>query len=194
MRLTAALRVAAVVAVLGAASAVLIARQDRSIPAAKTLRTPKAPSQWWFEQRAYPFGNIPTDLWRSEVARVMAEREEAKLSTSAGNPTWQFVGPDNIGGRVSAMAVVPGGATIYMGSANGGVFKSTNTGGSWTPIFDEFNAYSIGALALNPLDNNMLYVGTGEASTARATAAPRGSTWGSRRSSASSASRSTRPT
>jgi len=124
------------------------------------------PSQWWREQRSFPTGTIPAGVYDEAFRQAKLDREQMQLSTSAGLLTWQFAGPDNIGGRITALAVAPGGSPIYMGAANGGVFKSTDTGATWTPIFDEFSAYSIGALALDPTNPNVLYVGTGEANPA----------------------------
>lgn len=127
----------------------------------------KRPSQWWYEQRAFPFGYIPSE--RADAARSYAllEHNEARLRTSV-SPflQWQFVGPDNIGGRITAMAVVPGGVTFYIGAANGGVWKSTDAGATWNPIFDEFAAYSIGDVQLDPTNSNILWVGTGESNPA----------------------------
>src|SRR4029450_5707684 len=79
-------------------------------------------------------------------------------------PFWTEAGPFNIGGRVTALAVVPGGTTAYLGSAAGGVFKTTNSGTNWTPVFDM--VLSIGAVTLDPSNNNTVYVGTGEANAA----------------------------
>ena len=124
------------------------------------------PSQYWFEQRAFPGTTIPVDAYEAALQQALMDREEMRLSTSAGVLQWQFAGPDNIGGRITSMAVPPGGATIYVGSANGGVFKSTDSGGSFNPVFDEFSAFSIGAITLDPSNPNIVYVGTGESNPA----------------------------
>jgi photosystem II stability/assembly factor-like uncharacterized protein len=59
---------------------------------------------------------------------------------------------------------VPGDANVYyFGAASGGVFKSEDGGHSWSPIFDDQAALSIGALAIAPSDPNVVWVGTGEA-------------------------------
>lgn len=72
------------------------------------------------------------------------------------------IGP--VGNRVPAVIGVPGDAnTYYFGAASGGVFKSSDGGHRWTPIFDGQKVASIGALALAPSDPNVLWVGTGEA-------------------------------
>ena len=76
---------------------------------------------------------------------------------------WRLVGPFR-GGRVLAVSGVAGDAnTYYFGAVAGGVWKSTNAGISWTPIFDKEPVASIGAIAVAPSDANVIYVGTGEA-------------------------------
>ena len=79
-------------------------------------------------------------------------------------PSWEFRGPLNIGGRITAMAVDPTRFdTIYLGGATGGVIKSIDGGSSWQPIFDDIPSLSIGAMVMDPSDPETLYVGTGEA-------------------------------
>src|SRR3954447_9366514 len=84
-----------------------------------------------------------------------------------GSLRWRSIGPANTGGRIDDFAVarVPGQPdALYVASASGGVFKSTNQGTSWTPIFDRVNAMmSIGDIATAPTDPKILWVGTGEA-------------------------------
>jgi len=78
---------------------------------------------------------------------------------------WQFVGPTNVSGRVTDVAVVaPKGKsyTIYVASASGGVWKTENEGTTWTPIFENMATASIGDIALAPSDQDILWVGTGE--------------------------------
>ncbi|HEV2386359.1 MAG TPA: hypothetical protein VGS20_03790, partial [Candidatus Acidoferrales bacterium] len=66
---------------------------------------------------------------------------------------WRLVGPHR-GGRTEAAAGVPGTNTYYMGSVAGGVWKSTNAGTTWTPIFDKEPTIAIGAVAVAPSDPN----------------------------------------
>ena len=76
---------------------------------------------------------------------------------------WRQVGPFR-GGRVLAVAGVPGDPnTYYFGAVAGGIFKSTNGGLSWTPTFDHQSISSIGAIAVADSDPNVLYAGSGEA-------------------------------
>jgi photosystem II stability/assembly factor-like uncharacterized protein len=75
---------------------------------------------------------------------------------------WRLIGPFR-GGRVVAVAGVPGDSTtFYFGSVNGGVWKTTDAGTVWTPIFDKQPVASIGALTVAPSDSKTIYVGTGE--------------------------------
>src|SRR6267378_2981990 len=75
---------------------------------------------------------------------------------------WRSIGPFR-GGRVVAVAGVPGdAATFYFGSVNGGIWKTTDAGVVWSPIFDGQPVGSIGALAVAPSDPKTIYAGTGE--------------------------------
>jgi photosystem II stability/assembly factor-like uncharacterized protein len=76
---------------------------------------------------------------------------------------YRLIGPF-AGGRVSRSAGVPGDPLVYYaGAASGGVWKTTDGGVSWKPIFDDQPTSSIGAVAVAPSDPNVVYVGSGEA-------------------------------
>ena len=75
---------------------------------------------------------------------------------------WRPIGPLRAG-RGRAVAGVPSQpSTFYIGNDDGGVWKSTDYGNSWYPIFDEEPTSSIGAIAVSVSDPNVIYVGTGE--------------------------------
>ena len=76
---------------------------------------------------------------------------------------WRNIGPFH-GGRVSAVTGVIGQpGTFYLGAPIGGIWKTTNAGVSWFPIFDQFtNVDSIGAIQVAPSDPNIVYAGTGD--------------------------------
>lgn len=75
---------------------------------------------------------------------------------------WRLIGPFR-GGRAVAAAGIPGSPnTFYFGSVNGGIWKSTDAGIVWTPIFENQGVASIGALAIAPSDPKVIYAGTGE--------------------------------
>ncbi len=74
---------------------------------------------------------------------------------------WRFIGPS--GNRVSAVAGVPDDRFVYYaGGASGGIFKTTDAGLNWTPIFDDQPVASIGSLAVAPSDSSIVWAGTGE--------------------------------
>ena len=76
---------------------------------------------------------------------------------------FRFVGP-RVGNRISAIAGVPGdSSTYYAGAASGGIWKSTDGGNEWDPIFDKEPVAAIGALAVAPSDPSIVWAGTGEA-------------------------------
>ena len=75
---------------------------------------------------------------------------------------WRLIGPFR-GGRVVAVAGVPGDTrTFYFGAVNGGIWKTTDAGTVWRPIFDDQPVGSIGAIAMAPADPKTIYAGTGE--------------------------------
>jgi photosystem II stability/assembly factor-like uncharacterized protein len=75
---------------------------------------------------------------------------------------WRLVGPHRAG-RVTAVAGIPGKpAVYYFGTPGGGLWKTTDGGRLWKPIFDDVHVPSIGAIALSPSNPNIVYVGTGE--------------------------------
>jgi photosystem II stability/assembly factor-like uncharacterized protein len=74
----------------------------------------------------------------------------------------RILGPGTMSGRISAIEGVNGdGKTIYVGTAGGGIWKTTNAGASFKPIFEKY-CQSIGALAINQKNPKIIYVGTGE--------------------------------
>ena len=76
---------------------------------------------------------------------------------------WRMVGPFRAG-RVNAVSGVAGQPdTFYFGSVGGGVWKSMNSGRTWTPVFDANNVASIGAIGVASSNPDVVYVGTGEA-------------------------------
>src|SRR5216110_2000841 len=77
---------------------------------------------------------------------------------------WRLIGPHR-GGRVLAVAGIPGDATtFYFGAVDGGVWRTANAGLTWEPLFDREPVASVGALAIAPSNPKVVYVGTGEAS------------------------------
>jgi photosystem II stability/assembly factor-like uncharacterized protein len=96
------------------------------------------------------------------LALVFTASAQTLSKDSLAGMKYRLVGPFR-GGRVEAVVGIPGNPYVYyFGAAAGGVWKSTNGGLSWTPIFDHESNPSIGAIAIAPSDTNVIYVGTGE--------------------------------
>ena len=125
---------------------------------------PEQPSDYFFIQRALPDGTIPSERIAQAVEELLFERElqRQQLGTSAAQD-WTPVGPYGIGGRVNSIVAAPGGTPAYLGSANGGVWRSNNFGVNWSPLTDRLGIFSVGALAITPNNPNRVWCGTGDA-------------------------------
>jgi Bacterial Ig-like domain (group 3) len=132
------------------------------------------------------------DLMRSPQARSLAVRKMqfqeqflrlvpqglnpfSSLLPAITTPNWTALGPDPIpngqttglevpvSGRVTAIVVSPASTqTLYVGTAQGGVYRSLDGGATWTALLDSAQSLAIGALALDPQNADTLFVGTGE--------------------------------
>lgn len=81
---------------------------------------------------------------------------------------FRSIGPALTSGRISDIAIHPSDlSTWYIAVAMGNVWKTTNSGASFTPIFDTYNSYSIGCLAIDPNNKFVIWVGTGENNSQR---------------------------
>ncbi|MGH9835086.1 MAG: hypothetical protein ACRD9Y_18860 [Blastocatellia bacterium] len=151
----------------------------------------KRREDWLYFQRAYPADTIPADAGMRMIEQL--EREEARLEQlrarsgiDAEAPeqqmVWASIGPrpivggfsfgsprTNSSGRVSAIALDPrydgvNNQTVYVGGAQGGVWRSTDNGANWTPLTDGQPSLAVGAIAIDPNNPNVIYAGTGESS------------------------------
>lgn len=78
-------------------------------------------------------------------------------------PGWVSIGPDNVPGRIGALAIHPSdGNTVYAGAAAGGVFKTANGGANWYAKWSEQLSLAIGGLAVAPSNPDIIYAATGE--------------------------------
>lgn len=96
---------------------------------------------------------------RQQPAAPQQQPEVAAIKALA----WRSIGPANMGGRVTAVAAVPGNRdTFYVAGADGGVFRTTNAGVTFEAQFTDQAVYSVGALEIAPADHNVLWLGSGE--------------------------------
>jgi photosystem II stability/assembly factor-like uncharacterized protein len=125
--------------------------------------------EWnFYEERAYPFDEIPRDAYANAWNQKIAMR----ANSVGSNFSWTSIGPTpgyyfnygNISSRIVTGAYHPLNPNIiYIGAANGGVWKSTNNGSTWFPLTDNMPSLSMGAIAIDPQNPNIIYAGTGEA-------------------------------
>jgi photosystem II stability/assembly factor-like uncharacterized protein len=89
--------------------------------------------------------------------------QKSPLETAFSRLEWRSIGPANMGGRIADVEGVPGDPNVvYVASASGGLWKTTNGGVKWTPIFEREGTISIGDIALAPSNPEVVWVGTGE--------------------------------
>lgn len=123
--------------------------------------------------RCYPWTSLAllltvflAPILSAEILSAEIREPEETPKTPFDHLEWRNIGPVNMTGRVTDVEGVPGDPNvIWVGAASGGVWKSTNGGHSFKPVFDDQDIASIGDLALAPSNPDVVYVGTGEANT-----------------------------
>ncbi|WP_432412812.1 VPS10 domain-containing protein [Rasiella sp. SM2506] len=119
----------------------------------------KVPADFMFLQRAYPKGEIKPEAYREAI-----QWKKEQLATQRNQlNVWEFAGPLNVGGRITDIEIpVDDANTYYVGAASGGIFKTTNGGANWQPIFDDMDMLSIGDMEISKTNTDVIWVGTGE--------------------------------
>ena len=96
------------------------------------------------------------------------QNQDPWAAANFNNFRLRAVGPAIMSGRINVVAVHPGDKqTWYIGVASGGVWKTTNGGTTFTPVFQNEGSYSIGHVVIDPKNPNTVWVGTGEANNQR---------------------------
>ena len=125
------------------------------------------------QKKAAPKG--PVKIENTDTAlrlKAFDDHVAMKKASPFKDVRWRFIGPFDLGGRCTDVAVPKGSRTVfYAAAATGGVFKTTNAGTTWEPIFDDQPTLSIGDLAVAESDPNIVWAGTGEANIFRASEA-----------------------
>ena len=122
---------------------------------------------WWYSQRAYPNALIPkSGFWDAfEYARQSIPADPDLLGRSS---TWTSMGPDNVGGRMLALAIHPTApSVVWAGAASGGLWRSDVAGegaNAWTRVETGFPSLSVSSIVIDAADPQNLWIGTGEIS------------------------------
>lgn len=120
------------------------------------------PEEAFLLSRQYPDRTVSPLAYRAGL-----EQAKQSMALRGGTPgfteSWTVEGPANIGARINTIAVHPTNENIiYVGFSRGGVWKTTDGGGNWAPIFDDQLFGTIGEITLDPSNPNTIYVGTGD--------------------------------
>ena len=117
------------------------------------------PNDMFYAQRMYPNDKFDTDGYMQAMHEATAFNE----NNVRGGSNWTAEGPFNIGGRINTVAVQPNNSNIiYVGYSDGGVWKTTDGGVKWLPIFDKQTFLSISDIEIDPQNFNTIYVATGD--------------------------------
>ncbi len=104
-----------------------------------------------------------SDPYRLREILAEARSHVARQRPGATMATWQSVGPDNVPGRIGALAISrQDSRVLYAGSAAGGVYKSTDGGDRWHALWSQQESLAVGGLAVAPSTDDVVYVATGE--------------------------------
>ncbi len=107
-------------------------------------------------------------LCLSAVVCPLEAQPRQPAPTVGGPLALRNIGPALVSGRISDVAVDPRNRSVwYVGVSSGNVWKTENRGTTWEPIFDDYGSYSIGAVTLDPLNPDIIWVGTGENASQR---------------------------
>jgi photosystem II stability/assembly factor-like uncharacterized protein len=116
----------------------------------------------------FTFPLFSVDAQEQKPDQKQEQKPDPMSSATFSGLRMRSIGPALTSGRVIAFAVDPQDrAKYYVASASGGVWKTVNAGTTWTPVFDNYGSYSIGAIALDPKDPSVVWVGTGERNSQR---------------------------
>ncbi|MDX1532456.1 MAG: hypothetical protein R3362_13075 [Rhodothermales bacterium] len=119
------------------------------------------PSEWLALQRTFPHGRALPNAYGEALQQARALRQRARSGLFGA---WEEAGPTEIGGRISDVEFAPSAPDrVYASAATGGVFRSDDAGFTWVPVFDDGAVLTVGDLAVDPTDPDVVWVGTGEA-------------------------------
>lgn len=132
-------------------------------PEKETAERPEEPYEMLLGRQMLPDGTFDLNGYRQMMA--LAQRDLALRGTGpvGSDRAWEVEGPYNIGGRITTICIHPQNPNIiYIGTPNGGLYKTTDAGQHWKTIFDANATLAIAHITLNPRNPNQVWVGTGD--------------------------------
>lgn len=123
------------------------------------------PFEAFYAMREYPTFRPDIDTYTAALAEAhqIATASRPRGGNDGLQAPWTLQGPGNIGARINTIALHPTDHNIiYLGFSGGGVWKTTNGGQSWSPVFDDRTFLNIGHIAIDPVHPEQVYVGTGD--------------------------------
>jgi len=118
------------------------------------------PAEYLWERWTYPNENFDEVYFNKVLGEVQSQLSE---KDGQNEVSWRMEGPLNIGGRINVVVLNPDNEEeIWIGTSAGGVFRSMNSGDEWEAIGENFSNLSIGAIAFDPNNSDVVYVGTGD--------------------------------
>jgi hypothetical protein len=117
----------------------------------------------------FPFAIFMCVFAVQSVITVNAQSQDTPdLTALGGNLKLRGIGPALMGGRIADIAVSPTDrSTWFVAAGSGNLWKTTNSGITWTPVFDDLPSYSIGCVTIDPQNAQTIWVGTGENASGR---------------------------
>ncbi len=141
-------------------------RNTTKNPNRKALRAPsKEYIRSWDADDNNQQPNSTQKILADNKRRQLADNNIRGLTKAAGvrQNNWTYLGPGNVGGRIRAIVFDPRNSNrFFVGAATGGIWLSTNGGQTIAPVADFSGNLAIGAMAIDPINPNVLYAGTGE--------------------------------
>lgn len=117
---------------------------------------------WFYGQRLTPGVDVDPVALRMQAWQDKQANRDRNHSL---DENWTNIGPQNFAGRILSIAWHPTNTNIiYVGSASGGLWKTTDGGATWLPLTDNLASLAIGSVVLDPTNPNIIYIGTGEGS------------------------------
>ncbi|MBK8558239.1 MAG: T9SS type A sorting domain-containing protein [Lewinellaceae bacterium] len=146
--------------------AILMSACKSSLPLSTALQEKMEPYDQFSLQRSFPDRDFDWRGWRNAIQEARLETAVAERSSGCGSTNevaWTQQGPANVAGRLNTLAIHPTNENIILaGFSGGGIFKTTDAGVTWHPVFDQNTELAIGDIEFDPINPDVVYAGTGD--------------------------------